>query len=114
MPLLLAVAAGPQYRDFISAGTYVLVTLITVLGSVQIALITRASNNAKKAADLAEPTGNGYASSTTASLQQLERSVQSLHGRMDERARHANRRNEHLDEVLTNFDNRLTHIEEKL
>lgn len=69
---LIAVDSAPEYRDFISAGTYILGTLITILGAVMVAMINRTNNNAKKAAAHSEPTGNGFVQEVTEALERIE------------------------------------------
>lgn len=56
---------------------------------------------AEKAVEQTEKTGNGFAKETKEQLQQLHKSLGAVHRRLD-----------HQTDILTNFDNRLVHLEE--
>lgn len=80
----------PPARDYITTGGLVLVALITVVGGILTALIERgrretkrgnasalvaaveAKEAAEQAADLAAPTGNGFATRITDALERIE------------------------------------------
>jgi len=69
---------------------------------------------AEKAVEQTEKTGNGFAQHTRDQLAQLHKSIGAVHRRLDHQDTHQSERDDFLDEVLTNFDNRMIHIEEKL
>lgn len=95
-------------------GGVVIAALVSAMALILVAKINVVTKKVDTTIDQTAATGNGYVDRSTKATNEIRESLRQLHRRMDAQDTHAARRNDHLDGVLTKFDDRLTHIEEKL
>lgn len=76
-PVALALIA-PEHRDVITTGGQVLIALVTGFFAIQVALIQSGRKAAKLAAERSAPTSNGFASTTTETLDEVKESLKAV------------------------------------
>jgi hypothetical protein len=95
-------------------GGVVIVGLLGAMATILVAKINIVSKKVDTTVQQTTGTGNGYAADTKKTLAEVRESLRQVHRRLDDQNTHTARRDDFLDGVLTKFDDRLTHIEEKI
>lgn len=95
-------------------GGVVIAAMLSAVAVVLVAKINVVSKKVDTTVQQTVATGNGYADRTTKALDEVRESLRQVHRRLDHQNTHSATRNDHLDRLLTKFDDRLTDIEEKI